>query len=751
MKKESMKKLSLFVLLVIVIGGLLFMLGRWSAPKAASDHNQVAAENGDAEPAAEREQIYTCPMHPQVRTTDPNELCPICAMELVPLEDDDDDDDADLPRLRVSERAAALMNVQTVPARRAAAEREVRLFGRIEVDERRQRTITAWASGRLDELFVDFTGQQVEQGEPIVRLYSPQLIAAQEELLQAIEAAERLRGRNASDDDAGVAAVRDRLRLLGVSPIFIDELETTRQVQDHLTIDSPLAGTVTRRFVSQGDYVDVGDPLFAVADLSHLWVQLSVFESDLLWLHEGQAAQFTTQSLPGRTFEGTVSFIEPILDDRTRSVRVRINLPNEDGRLKPGMFVNGVVRAAVDGEGSSVADAEQVHHQPLIIPASAPLITGRSAVVYIQLRDTERPTFEARDVVLGPRAGDMYVLLEGLEERDLVVVNGQFRIDSELQIRGRPSMMQPAAEEEPPAPIVPHHHAAYDIAPDDISDAFVEQLLIVLDDYLALTDAMAQDDYDKAVSIAHQLHERLYDVDTSELDERARGAWEALDGDLHEHLHAMLDAGDFDSIRPPLEPLTEFVAIMVAHFMGDRAGTVYRAHCPMVDDNRGADWLQRETAIANPYFGSMMFRCGDIVGEVQMEKHEGMEAEEHEKELDVDEELHADIVFPDAFRNTARAALDQSDEIVGAIEHEHDDHARQAVRQMQDALFAMDFDALDDEMMQAWMRADVEIMDALRAMLEADLLDAMHDHVPHLKRSVERARAMIDAEEGGDT
>jgi membrane fusion protein, copper/silver efflux system len=746
----TIAKWTALVAAIIAIGVIAFMIGRWTAPEPAYDE-MADAEAGEV--AGDKEQLYTCPMHPTVRTNDPNELCPICGMELVPMGDDDDEDDGDLPRLRVSQRAAALMNVQTVPARRALAEREVRLYGRIEEDERRVKTITAWAPGRLDQLHVDFTGQRVERDQPMVELYSPKLIAAQEELLQAIQAERELRdsdGLAARSARRSVEAARDRLRLFGVSPVFIDQLETTGEVREHITIPAPLNGIVTRRLVRLGDYVDTGDPLYEVADLSHLWMQLSVFESDLPWLHEGQTATFTTPSVPGRTFEGTVAFIDPMLDDRTRSVRVRIDIPNEDRLLKPGMFAQGVVRASVDREGRAMSS--DVDELPMIVPTSAPLITGRRAIVYVQLPAEERPTFEARDVTLGPRAGNKYVILDGLEEGELVVVHGQFRIDSELQIRGRPSMMQPAVEVEPPGPIVPHHHAAHGVRPEDVPDGFAAQLANVLDDYLALSDAMAQDDYETAASIAHDMHERLYDIDADALDERVREAWEMLDRDLHEHLHTMLEAADLDSIRPPLEPLTEFVALMVANFIGDRAGTIYRAHCPMVDDFRGADWLQRETAIANPYFGSMMFRCGEIVGEVQDERHEGMEAERHEEERDEDEALSVDIEFPDEFRDAARAAIDRFDEIAGAIEHEHEDHARDAVRSMQDALFALDFDAIDDAMTQAWLRADVEIMDAARAILEADSLDAMRNHLPYLRESVERARQLLAPnDEGGDS
>ncbi len=429
-----------FALGGVALGWLLFS-GTEHAEDAA--HATAEEEHVDHAPAAAA-QVYTCSMHPQVRSTDPKAKCPICGMDLIPVPADDEPDDAaagDPPRLRLTSRAAALMQVQVQPAQRRAVRVPIRLYGRLDYDETRLRTIATWTAGRLERLYVDFTGTAVERGQPMVDLYSPMLIAAQEELLQALEAAREMEaGGNASAMETArltVEASRDRLRLLGLDAAQIGRVEQNGRVEDYLTIPAPLSGTVIERLAATGDYVETGQPIYRVADLSRLWVQLEVYESDLAWLNLGQPATFTTQSYPGEAFSGTVAFIDPVLDAATRTVRVRVDVPNAEGRLKPGMFVRGSIEASVAGD------------EPLVIPATAPLLTGERAVVYVQVADADRPTYEPRDVTLGPRAGAWFMVRKGLREGDLVVTHGNFKIDSELQIRGQPSMMQPQGGRPP--------------------------------------------------------------------------------------------------------------------------------------------------------------------------------------------------------------------------------------------------------------------------------------------------------------
>jgi Cu(I)/Ag(I) efflux system membrane fusion protein len=417
-------------------------------------------------------------MHPQIQLPKAGQ-CPICFMPLVPV-----GSSGEGAVLRLSEAAKALAQIETAPVERKFVAAEVRMVGKVEYDESRVRYVTARFPGRLDRLYVDYTGVPVKKGEHLVSMYSPDLLTAQEELLHARRAA-RAREDNRSAH-AALAAAREKLRLWGLTAGQVAAIETRGAASDHLTITSPISGIVTHKNVFQGVYVKEGTRIYTVVDLSRVWVKLDAYESDLPFLRHGQAATFEAEAVPGRTFNGTIALIDPVLDDRTRTVKVRVNVPNPDGKLKPDMFVRAVVRPRI-AEGGRVLDnalagkwtcsmhpdvvrdgrgdcpqcdmplvrAESLGYAqagttkarpPLVVPASAPLVTGKRAVVYVAVPGAEEPTYEGRQVRLGPRLGNHYVVASGLKEGERVVVRGNFKIDSALQIEARPSMMTPASD-----------------------------------------------------------------------------------------------------------------------------------------------------------------------------------------------------------------------------------------------------------------------------------------------------------------
>ncbi|RME19889.1 MAG: efflux RND transporter periplasmic adaptor subunit, partial [Candidatus Zixiibacteriota bacterium] len=366
--------------------------------------------------------------------------------------------------------------------------REVRMVGKIGYDETRLAYITAWVPGRLDRLYADYTGVSIAKGDHMVYMYSPELLSAQEELLQATESVKRLSNSASTmlrqTAQATLEAARDKLRLYGLTDEQIHEIETTGQTTDHLTIYAPIGGVVVKKEALEGMYVKTGTRIYTIADLSKLWVLFEAYESDLPWLRYGQHVSFTVKSFPGETFDALVSFIDPVVDPKTRTVKVRAVVDNKDGRLKPDMFVTGIVRSRLNAKGQVVDErlagkwigpmhpeivkngpgtcdicgmplvsaaslgyatsTEVSGDAPLLIPASAPLITGKRAVVYVEIQSDDGPIFEGREVVLGPRAGDTYVVKSGLSEGERVVTRGAFKIDSELQIQAKPSMMSPA-------------------------------------------------------------------------------------------------------------------------------------------------------------------------------------------------------------------------------------------------------------------------------------------------------------------
>ena len=463
----------LFVIITLVLGFVLrgcFVSPSPTPPSAHSEH---------ADP-----ELWTCSMHPQIKLPKPGK-CPICSMDLIPLVTSDEGGEREIS---VSPYSAKLMELETAPVERRFAAADIRMIGKVEYDETRVNYISSWIAGRIDRLFVDYTGIPVKKGDHLAELYSPELLTAQEELIQAIQTLEKLKDSQSSmlveTAEQTIEAAREKLRLWGFTAEQVAAVEKHGTPSDHMTIYSPAAGIVIHKNAQEGMYVKTGSKIYTVADLSNVWIQLDAYESDLAWLRYGGAVEFTTETWPGETFKGTISFIDPVLNTATRTARVRVIVDNPQLRLKPGMFVRAVARPQVAADGhvmdpslagkwispmhpEVVKDApgscdvcgmplvpaeslgyvaEREENAPLLIPATAPLKTGKRAVVYVEKPGTEKPTYEGREIVLGPRLGNRYVVQSGLEEGEHVVVNGAFKLDAELQIQAKPSMMSMESE-----------------------------------------------------------------------------------------------------------------------------------------------------------------------------------------------------------------------------------------------------------------------------------------------------------------
>ncbi len=314
------------------------------------DHSQSAK--------ADEPTVWTCSMHPQIKLPKSGK-CPICFMDMIPL-DTGPGDDVGPRQLRMSETAKSLARIQTTPAEYAFAEAEIRMVGKVTYDETKLSFITAWVPGRLDRLYADFTGITVKKGDHMVSMYSPELLAAQEELLQSISAIEAL-GRSASSvlkstADATLMATREKLRLFGLSADQIEAIETNQMPSDHLTINAPIGGIVIHKDAQEGMYVKTGTRIYTIADLTKLWVMFEAYESDLPWLRYGQQVSFTSLSFPGESFEAIISFIDPVVNPKTRTVQVRAVIENKNLKLKPDMFVRGFVKSRIDGTGRVIDD-----------------------------------------------------------------------------------------------------------------------------------------------------------------------------------------------------------------------------------------------------------------------------------------------------------------------------------------------------------------------------------------------------------
>jgi len=436
---------------------------------------------GGAERTAASAVKYQCAMHPKIVSDHPDK-CPICGMDLLPVRasaatsiagpapapkdagrtvlywydpmvpgskfdkpgkspfmdmqllpkyaDDTGSPGAAAPETSVtlSPQAIRAVGIATVPARRETLSREIRAVGTIEVDERRQARVAARVAGRVEKLYADFTGQEVRAGAPLYTLYSPELVATQREYLLALENRRNLEAGTADairSAEGLVAAARDRMRLWGIGSDQIAALEKSGQPQLALMFSSPITGVVLQKMAIAGQYVAEGADLYLLADLSRVWLMAQVYEDELGRIRVGQPAEATVSALPGRSFRGRIAFVEPLLDRETRSDRVRIELPNPGGALKPGMFAD--------------ARLELPASQAVTVPKSAVIDTGNRKVVFVE---TATDTFSARDVRTGESSTDRVAVLEGLREGERVVAAGNFFIDSQAQLAGGGASVQ---------------------------------------------------------------------------------------------------------------------------------------------------------------------------------------------------------------------------------------------------------------------------------------------------------------------
>jgi Cu(I)/Ag(I) efflux system membrane fusion protein len=410
MKKIFLNKYvryGLFMLVGLLIGRLFF-----HSPHKTEVKPAVTSQTNKAT-------IWTCSMHPQIRMTAPGK-CPICGMELIPLNQNESPVDPDA--IRLSKEAAELANVLTSVVTRQKPIQEVRLYGKIQADERLLQSQVAHIPGRIEKLMVNFTGEAVHQGQTLALIYSPELVTAQQELLET--------AKTKQSQPEIYEAAKEKLHEWKLTNAQIASIENSGKVLNNFKVVSNTTGIVTARRVNNGDYIAQGSVLYEVADLSRVWVLFDAYESDLLFLKKGDKISFTVQALPGTTLSGNIMFIDPVIDPVARVAKVRVEIGNQAGKLKPEMFVTGIVKANLNE-----------YHDKFIIPRSAVLWTGKRSIVYVKQKGAHEPIFKLREVELGPMLGNSYVIISGLDEGDEIVTQGTFSVDAAAQLEGKPSMM----------------------------------------------------------------------------------------------------------------------------------------------------------------------------------------------------------------------------------------------------------------------------------------------------------------------
>jgi len=447
------------VLLLGVVTGLFLKGSGKEASESSNPSTIEASEDGGT-------LVHVCPMN-CVPPMDKAGKCPICGMDLVPSHLGLETDSAGPPRLKLTPEAIKLGSIQTAPVERKFVTAQVKLFGQIDYDPAHMSYVTAFMPGVIDRIYVKRAGQFVRWGDPLFDLYSPDLLETQRQLTDAmkfapsflafqrglphvaIEAPVQSRerpesGKRSPEEETAlrtINAIRHKLLIMGLPKRDIDELMKAGEPTGIATIYAPMYGQVVVQNAFEGTYVNTGVPIFTLADPQHVWAKLEAYEADYPWIRKGQEVTFETEVYPGERFTGKVVYVDPVFDPTTRTFNIGVIYPDRGGRLKAGMLTRAVIHARLRMDGKLAGPDRKGGLAPLVIPLSAPLITGKRSVVYVAVAG-EEGVFEGREVVLGPKAKDHYVVLEGLSEGDQVVVNGNFKIDSAIQILARPGMME---------------------------------------------------------------------------------------------------------------------------------------------------------------------------------------------------------------------------------------------------------------------------------------------------------------------
>ncbi len=553
---------------------------------------------------------WTCSMHPQIKQSKPGD-CPICGMDLIPLKNDTGGKEADPNEIQMTESAIKLAEVQTYVVSKGAPEKAIHLLGKVKPDERNIATLTARFGGRIEKLYVNYTGQFVKKGQKLASIYSPELNTAQQELLDAAKYKE--------DNPSFYKATHNKLKLWELTDKQIDAIEYREEPGIYFDILSPISGTITRRDVAIGNYVKEGNPLFEVIDLSRVWIMFDAYESDLPWIKMGDKVSFTLQSLPGKTYSAKVSYIDPFIDANTRVAQIRVEMRNSNLKFKPEMFVNGILQS------KTASSSEQ-----LLIPKTSILWTGKRAVVYVRVPNRETPSFIYREIGLGAETGNFYVVADGLQEGEEIASNGVFKIDASAQLLGKPSMMNPDGGKISTG----HNHGgtkmtdeemkAMDNEKTDGSDSkevdnnFKTQLGSFVDTYLKMKDAFVATDEKQVEIEAGKLLLELDNIDMGLLKGDAHNEWMRLLKPIKDNINGIVSMKGIEMKRSHFSIVSNKLTEAIEKFGISSPTPLYLEYCPMAFDDKGAFWISNQKEIRNPYFGDMMLKCGEVKKEFNM-------------------------------------------------------------------------------------------------------------------------------------
>jgi Cu(I)/Ag(I) efflux system membrane fusion protein len=583
---------SLFVVIGLFFGWLFF-------------HSSTTAEDKQNHSADEHKtEIWTCSMHPQIRMDKPGK-CPICGMDLILLNQNSSvgmDPDA----IYFTKEAAQLANVMTSVVSKQQSIKEIRLYGKVQADERLLQSQVAYIPGRIEKLYINFTGESVRKGQTLALIYSPDLITAQQELLETAKTKQAY--------PEIYEAAKEKLLQWKLSPNQIATIESSKKVKTNVEVYATSSGIITAKQVNVGDYVGQGTVLFEVTDLSRIWVLFDAYESDLHFLKKGNKMEFTIQAIPGSKFNGIISFIDPVIDPVNRVAKVRIEMNNQDGKLKPEMFATGFVKANLDQ-----------YQNKMVVPKTAVMWTGKRSIVYVK-KPGDDPIFKIREIELGPLLGNSYVILNGLTEGEEIVTEGAFSVDAAAQLEGKPSMMNPEGGKA----VTGHNHGNDNISSSEdmestkktmsnkftISQKAKDALKPLFTEYLSMKDALTNDNLENAKKAGSTILKTVDGLNMSLFTGESHNVWLGLSSDLKNALQHVQHFKTLEEIRKAFQQVSNTMIGLETSFNPNEEA-LYVIHCPMANNNRGADWLSTSKEVKNPYYGQSMLTCGEVTKEMK--------------------------------------------------------------------------------------------------------------------------------------
>jgi Cu(I)/Ag(I) efflux system membrane fusion protein len=581
------KKTKILLGLTLVVGILLGALFFGGDSKEEEEKTEVTS----------KVEVWTCSMHPQIRQPEPGD-CPICGMDLIPLESGNDAADPDA--ISMSESAMIIAGISTYKVGNTDGIKEISLNGKIEVNEKRVYSQSSHIPGRIEKIQVSFVGEYVKKGQVVAYVYSPELASAQQELIEAY---------SVKDIQPQLfESVKTKLKNWKVSDATINNIISSGKTQDKFPIYADVSGYIIKKNVELGDYLQKGQTLYDVADLSTVWVLFEIYESDMGWIKKGNKVNYTIASFPGENFSGTISFIDPFINPMTRIAKARVEVANTGLKFKPEMFVSGTIKTKLDTKKATLS-----------VPKTAVMWTGKRSIVYIKNESEKGISFKLREVTLGPLLGNDYIIEEGLEIGEEIVANGTFNVDAAAQLAGKPSMMNLEGGKVNTG----HNQGDATMTMSDdkkvvlkeekttISSEAKKSLQPLYKNYFDFKDALTKDDFNSAKKALLEFEKSFGKINMSVFKGESHKVWMNYHTELKKQTLHATHIKNIKELRMSFEPISNVMIAMTKAF-NPLSESAYVQFCPMANSDKGANWLSKENKVVNPYFGASMLKCGEV-------------------------------------------------------------------------------------------------------------------------------------------